>query len=268
MKKFLAILLCALTVVSALSFTACKDKDGNGKEVAEINGKNPSQLYSEILEKVQKMDNFTATATQLISVSAEGINQTQEQVVISKVDGHDMYSKIDSEAAPTLNGETWYVDNVVYTNQGGVNGKATIPYDEFMQKFAPQGSSGSGLLMNIPDSWLKDLKFQKESADSYYLSFTVSGDDFQKYFEDSPLIATIENYESMNMSIKDITYKVCFDGKGELGDIIVSFDIGMEVQGVEVKTTVTSTTVLTDLGSTKITAPEGGDTWTDVTGQI
>ncbi len=271
MKKFLSVLLCAVMLVMAFSLVAC-DKAGSGdkktdldkieigKEIAKLGDKTPQDLYADALNKVKGLKSYEMTTTQLITMKIGEVEQTVNQTVISKMDGKNVYAKIDSEANESLNMECWYVNDVFYLKQASLTAKATIAYDDYVEKYMPAGSTADGALMNIPEAWFKDVKFVAAGEGQFYIEFIVSSADYLKYFETTALKDLMSQVEAM----QDISYKVYFDKEGNLGDIITTFD--MTVSGLT--SSVTSTSKITGIDSTKITAPEGSESWQDVTGSI
>ena len=249
MKKILSLLLVLVMTCSMLLFVSCSDNDS----VETLNGKTAQELYNEALNKVKGLTNYTMTAEQVITVQ----NQTVNQTVISKVVGEDLYVKTNNDSAPSANMEAWYVGEMFYAIMGGVKAKANITKEEYREKFMPEGASGSDALMNIPADWFVDTKFIQESENSYYIEFIVSGEEYLKYFKSTALASYVDG-------VDDISYKVYFDAKGNLGDIVTELDAVIEGSD----THIISTSKITSIGTTTIVPPSNTDSFQDVTGMI
>ena len=281
MTKLLAILLCLLMVFfSVFTLVSCDDKgpddknaqvdkdnnenenkndddDGSdGKTVSKLNGKTPEELYSLALEKVANLDNFRFDTTQVIEMEYDGQKMTMNQTVTSVKDGKNEYAKTTNDMSPETAMEVWYVDNVFYSIMAGTKFYANIPYEDYVENYMPEGATAEGSLMNIPESWFVDVKFNKVSSDKYYIEFTVSGEEYAEFMNNA-LVDMVDG-------IDNISYKVYFDGEGNLGDIITEFN--MEISGIKAHTI--STSKVSNIGTSKITAPATDNEWLDYTDKI
>lgn len=259
MKKYFKLIVCLLMVLSLTLVTSCKKDDGgsgNGPDTVDtLNGKTAEELYQEALSKVQGLNNYTTNSTQVITMTMQGQKMTMNQTVVAKVNNLDSYSKMYNDMESSLNMECWYVDEWLYAVSAGQRFKANITHERFQNEFMPEGSNASDSLMNLPQSWFKDIKFHTESGNKYYIEFIVSGDEYKEFMSNTAL-------GDMVNGIDDISYKVYFDESGELGDIITEFDY--VVSGINCHAI--STTSISDIGSTVVTAPSG--TFADYTGMI
>lgn len=120
----------------------------------------------------------------------------------------------------------------------------------------PKGATAEGALMNIPSDWFVDVKFTKVSDNEYYLEFIVSGEEYKEYMNGA--------LNDMVNGIENISYKVYFNGEGTLGSIVTTFE--MEIMGVTAS--VTSTSTISNIGTTQITAPETDESWQNLTGKM
>ena len=274
MKKLLALLLCLLLVCSAFVLASCDatdkadddknessnsdtssdKKDDSSKEPSTLNGKTAEELYALALEKVAGLTNFEMTATQVIEMTYEGDTITMNQIVINKMNGQDCYMKMENDMSPDANMEMWYVDEWMYVITEGVQNKANITWEEMQETYMPEGATAEGALMNIPEAWFKDVKFEQE-GDAYYLEFIVSGEEYLTYMDSTSLGAYLEG-------VDDVSYKVYFDKDGNLGQIVTEFDFVIET----ISCHAVSTSTVTNIGSVTIEAPEG--TFADVTDQM
>ncbi|MBQ9761411.1 MAG: hypothetical protein IJW16_08715 [Clostridia bacterium] len=254
MKKLLSILLClALICCSAFTQVACDDEDDNsdGKGVATLNGKTPQDLYSAALAKVKGLTNYEMTTTQVITMSAQGQTVTMNQVLLSKINGQDNYVKLANDMESSVNMETWYVGEWVYVITNTARNKANITYAEMVDKYMPDGATGESALMNIPEAWFKDVRFQQE-GEKYYIQFIVSGEEYTTFMKSTALGDKLQGVE-------DVSYKVYFDAQGELGDIITEFDYTVE----GIACSAVSTSKIANIGGVSIEAPQGN--FNDVT---
>ena len=253
MKKILSLLLCAVLMLTMLGLVSCDDEEtndgGNGDGAIEtLNGKTPEQLYQAALDKVAGLTNYTMVAKQVITGGGMTINQT----VSAKMDGNNSYVKTENSMDSSGNAECWFVDDMLYMTSGGMSIKMALSYDDFANAYMPEGATGDGALMNIPESWFVDTSFHQE-GDLYYIEFIVSGEEYLQYFESTGLGSYIENVE-------DVSYKVYFDAQGNLGDVVTEAD--MVSEGVALH--IVSTSTFSGINSTVVTAPENADTFMDL----
>lgn len=256
MKKFLAFLLSSFMMISVIAFSACDFSNSSKKDdVDTLNGKTPEQLYALSLQTVAELDNFQLDAVQVIEMSSEGESGTMNQTVTSKKDGKNEYIKSTNDMG-TGEMEAWYVDETFYGILSIGKVYAEIPYEKYVEKYIPKGATAEGALMNIPSDWFVDVKFTKVSDNEYYLEFIVSGEEYKEYMNGA--------LNDMVNGIENISYKVYFNGEGTLGSIVTTFE--MEIMGVTAS--VTSTSTISNIGTTQITAPETDESWQNLTGMM
>ncbi len=253
MKKFLSLMLCIIMLAATLSLVAC-----NGEEdLTKLNGKTPEQIYAEALDKVKTITNFELKAEATITMSMNGDTQTADMTTVTKMDGNNIYVKVDNDIDASVNMEAWYVDEVFYGEASGQKFKAEITYADYVEKYMPDGATAEGALMQIPEAWFKDTKFNKTDDGKYYIEFIVSGEDYLTYMKDSAIGSMVNGVE-----LADISYKVYFDKNANLGDIVTEFT--MTEQGVTV--TVSAISKISNMGTTTITVPAEAESWNDLTG--
>lgn len=255
MKKFLSLMLCIIMIAATFSLVACN----GGEDLTKLNGKTAEQLYNEALDKVKGLTNFELDATATISMELNNQTQTIDVKTVSKMDGQNVYVKVDNDMDASANMEAWYVDEVFYGEAAGQKFKAEITYEDYVEKYMPEGATAEGALMQIPEAWFKDTKFIKTSDGMYYIEFVVSGEDYLTYMQNSALGSMLSN-----IAIDDISYKVYFDKDANLGDIVTEFS--MTEQGV--KMTATAVSKISNIGTTTITVPEEANSWNDLTGLV
>lgn len=280
MKKLLAILLSLMLAFSMFMLVSCGDTDddddddktsevdkkpsskpdnkpsdntgnnnnnnnNNDSGIETLNGKTATELYNAALEKLANIDNFEMTAAQVITMSYEGESMSMNQTIITKLDGQNCYTKSYNDVAPTANMEIWYVDEWLYAIQAENKFKANITWEKMVSTYMPEGATADGALMNIPESWFKDVRFEMD-GDLYYIEFVVSGEEYTKYVKNTALGAYLD-------AANDVSYKVYFDEDGNLGSIITEF--AYVVEGITCHAISTSTVF--NIGTTVITAPDG-----------
>ena len=259
MKKLLALLMCAIIVCSCFMFTACEKTEDEIKDAIEkeetfktLSGKTPEELYADASELMKNATNFTMTSTQDITMKYQGETMTMTQVIIQKIDGENEYYKMSGvEGADS---EGWYVDGVIYTEMNGTKAKATLSKKDYYEKFLGSSEEDSKIL-NIPESWFKDIVFKK-SGDEYYIKFSISGEEYTKLFAKLNLQVGLDD---------TVDYKVYFNKEGKLLRMETDFD--MTVQGISASTKTKS--VFSDVGTTApIVAPTNPESYQDVTDSI
>ncbi len=246
MKKILTLVLAALMLVSAFCLASC-----NKDELKKLDGKTPEALYQATQEKLKGKDNYTMVSSQKITLTAEGQEMVVNQSVTAKMAGKNSYAKIDNDMEASASMEVWYVDEMYYGIQNGKKIKAPLSWETYEEEYLPEGSTSENALLNIPDTWFKDLKFKRD-GDNYYLEFLVSGEEYTKY------LGEFSQFKQAGVEIGDVSYKVYFDKDANLGDVITEFDY--TVSGVSAHALTKS--VISDIDQTEVTAPEGGESWT------
>ncbi len=264
MKKLLSLLLCLCMLATSLALTACESAAGTitgeiGDIIDELAGKTPEELYADALATVSGLTNFRTDSKQEIKMSAQGQTATMHQTLIAMKDGHNEYVKTENDMNSSLNMEGWYIDNMFYAIQGDLKFKAEIAYEDYVEKYLPDGATSEGALLNIPESWFTDTKFVIAGENSYCLEFTVSGDQFVEYFEELGITQGASVAATQN-----VTYKVYFDGEGNLSTVITEF--AMEIEGVTAEYYIE--TEISGIGTTVITPPADTEGWQDLTGRI
>ncbi|MBQ2999247.1 MAG: hypothetical protein IJD64_02175 [Clostridia bacterium] len=276
MKKIIALFLCMLLIGSMLILSSCDDtsddpapteqkddsekKDDPPKGLETLNGKTPKELYNEALATLASYTNYQMTTTQLITMSAQGQSQDINQIVITKMDGNESYVKMTNDMDSSANMETWYVDEWLYTISKGTSAKANITWEEMQEKFMPEGAGSDSALMNIPESWYKDIRFM-EDGENYYLEFIVSGEEYCEYMQSTALGDQLQG-------VDDVSYKVYFDKDGNLGEIVTEFDYVVKEGSLTIQCHAVSTSYISNVGNVSIEAPENADSFIDVTGRI
>ena len=207
MKKILIVLCCIILAFASPALASCSQTE---KET--LAGKTPQELYEESLNKVSSASEYSAESTQTITiVYDDGDEKVVTQTMSQKSNGSDEYAKLESDA---LHYESWYVDGVCYVSMDGYKLKTTISKEDYTQQYMEADSQESTLL-DIPESWFNDIKFEKD-GESWVLKFIVSAEKFNTY---------IDNIGLSGADItSDVEYKVFFDEEGNLQKIVTTFD--------------------------------------------
>lgn len=251
MKRIVSLLLCAVMLLATVSLmNGCE----TGDERKKLNGMTPEELYTETMDKIKDLDSYELNATQVISMAGMEINQT----VLAKRDGKNEYVKTQNTLGEARI-EAWYVDEVIYGSMDGTEFKAEMSYKDYVEKYMPDGAAAEDALMNIPADWFEDIKFlqDEDDKDLFYLEFKLSSEEYMKYIKKTSLDDYLDG-------VSDIAYRVYFDKKGNLGDIVTEFT--MTVEGIEAS--IISTSVITGMNSTTITVPAECEEWEDRTKYI
>ena len=273
MKKFLAIVMCAVLLLSCLMLSACDEQDvqdalsdalgdiietgvpdetdENG-DLKTLGGKTPEQLYADAYELLSKATNFTMTSKQNISMVIDGEPIDVVQNVFQKIDGDNSYFKTSGVEGAEMEG--WYVDGVVYAQHAGEKVKATVSKEDYYKNFLGSDANETKIF-NIPESWFVDIAIKQE-GEEYYILFSVSGDEYSELIQNANFNASVA---------ENVDYKVYFTKDGKILRMVTDFSIN--VDGVVATTHAES--IFENVGTTEpITAPADADSYTDVTSNL
>ncbi len=213
MKKILLILLALTLAFSSLALVSCDKEEDGANFVATLNGKTPKELYELSREALREAKSYSVTASQVITMTANGQKLTINQTVISKLNGDNSYMKATNDYVSDANMEAWYVDGIVYSSMAGVKAKAEITMEEYMQNYMGKDPSESTLL-NIPESWFKDIKFREEKY-GWSLNFVVDGTKYTEFFGNLGLNVSVSG---------NVKYTIFFDEDGNVEKLNSVFD--------------------------------------------
>ncbi|MBE6533504.1 MAG: hypothetical protein E7678_00835 [Ruminococcaceae bacterium] len=262
MKKLLALLM-ALMLVFSLVLVSCDESDDNDdkkqEEVLEkLNGKTPEELYKQMSEELSLAKNMTMVADQDIDMTM--IYQGQEmpmktkQTVTQKIDGDNFSMVTENNMAAGVT--CYYVDGMVYnvqiTDGSKIKYKATI--EELNEKVGV--SAEEPKLLNLPESWFKDVKFKAdETGERYYIELVLDGNAYEVLFSNMTALQGVKE-------VSDVTHKVYFTKDGKKIDSVVSTaTMVMEMQGMEVNASFVSTSTYSNIGTTVVEAPADADSY-------
>ena len=169
----------------------------------------------------------------------------------------NQYIKTTNDAAPEANMEIWYVDEWMYVISNGTSAKANITFEEMQENYMPEGATGSGALMMIPESWFEDITFEKD-GDLYYIEFIVSGEDYLEYMQGMAFGDQIKDLDN-------ISYIVYFDQNGELGNIVTRVDYQVTESGYTFDCHLEGISTISNIGNVTVQGPENPNDFIDVT---
>ena len=271
MKKRISMILSGLLALSMIAFsmTGCLEEewgvekdDDEQSDSSTVNGKTPEELYVEALNAVNTSTNWELNSTQEIKMTMKFNGQTQKQeqtqTTLQKMNGDNVYVKVGGSA---LEMETWYVDGMLYTISQGVKAKAKISLKDYPDQYM---SDSENTLLNIPEDWFEDVKFEKKDGKNC-LNFHVSGDQYSEVVGDL-LDSMVGN--GVKAEIGEVDYTVVFDKLGNIEQIICDFSASFDIEGIEVEADYHTVTDVKIGASAPITAPEGADSFIDVTDQM
>ncbi|MBQ7778943.1 MAG: hypothetical protein IJ404_00465 [Clostridia bacterium] len=247
MKKLLLILLALTLAFSSFSLVSCDKEDGK-KFIETLKGKTPEEIYELSRTKLKDATSYSVTASQVITMTANGQTLTMNQSVISKINGDNSYVKMTNDYTSSANMEAWYVDGIVYSSMAGVKAKAEISKEKFMEEYMNTDPSESTLL-DIPESWFADIKFEADGK-GWALNFVVDGEKWSEVLGNVGLGGTISG---------NVNYKLHFDDDGNIEKLTTTFD--MTVSGV--KASCVSESII-KIENVTITPPEDADSYQTV----
>ncbi|MBQ8288164.1 MAG: hypothetical protein IJX76_05260 [Clostridia bacterium] len=266
MKKRISMILSVILALSlfTVSMTSC-DEDGNSSKDDDgvtLNGKSPEEAYNDALEAINNTDNYEMTSKQDIDIemtySGQTMNQEQKQTIQQKKNGDDIYVKV---GGASLEQETWYVDGVLYTISGDTKAKAELSLEEFTEQMMGESSNN---LLNIPESWFKDVEFKTEDGQKT-LEFKIDGNE---YLELVGNMLDSLGASADDMDISEVVYTVYFTDDGAIEKIVTVFSASFSIQGVEATANYNTVTTISIGTAGEITAPADGDSYIDVTEQM
>ena len=251
MKKIISLLLALTLALSLLALTSCNkgDDDDNGSNnsntATTLAGKTPEELYEISKTKLEEATNYSVNASQVIKMTYNGEEITTNQTVICTVSGDNSYSKIYSDMAG-MNMEVWYVDGMLYSSLAGIKTKAPMDKDAFMEEYMGADASENTLL-DIPESWFKDIKFEKEDT-KWVLNFVITAEKYNEILDNADIGGEITG---------DVICKIYFDNEGNIEKMITTFD--MTTMGV---TAHCDSVAYITIGNATVTPPADADSYT------
>lgn len=215
MKKIISLILAAVLTLSTLALVSCNKEDSDNTETLDtLAEKTPEELYEITRSALSNATKCSVDTTQVIVIESENDSMTVSSEIISKVDGDNVYTKMSNDADPDSIMEIWYVDGMAYVSNESGKMKTEISKEEFLERYT-NGSPSESTLLDIPESWFGDIKFEK-MGESWVLSFIVSAERYNETFDSLNIEGTITG---------TVVYKVFFDSKGNVEKATTSFDM-------------------------------------------
>ena len=221
MKKVLAL---ALSVVTALSMTAC----GGGS----AKPKDPKEVYSTAVKKnaeLKSMDMATKMNMK-ITMGEQSMDMDMEMnVKMDQINTDKM--KYYAETKTTSQGESmdmtiFYTDGYYYMDAMGQKIKYQMDLAQMMEQ-VEQSSMGE----EIDVAWMKDLTL-KEDGDNQVLTFTADPEKMDSYVQEyMSSLGTTAGMEDMEMTIKSVTGEYVINKDGYYTAMKMTMDIDVSAQG-------------------------------------
>ena len=275
MKKIFALLLTVVLAFSLVFMTSCSGEGAteNGTTGLEtLAGKTPEQLYDASVEALAMAGSFEVTTESEIimemNVSGIQVDVITKQWATSKINGDDSYMKSGSTSTMMYQDqivpmgdlnpmEVWHVDGICYaiSNEGKIKGE--LDKEKFMQDYMGKDPQESTLL-NLPESWFNDIKFEAAEEGTYVLNMSVSGEEYTEYF------GNVFDGLGYDFTIgDDVIYKIYFDSEGNLTKYTAEFTMSYVINGVAGTADCTSVSYV-DIKDVAIEAPENADSFQTV----
>lgn len=243
MKRIISLLLALTLVLSMLALVSCKggDNDNDNNTVETLAGKTPRELYEFYKEQLAVATKYYVSTAQVITVSDVTANQT----IINKLDGDNCYVEMHNDTTTAANMKIWYVDGIMYMDTSLGKSKCEYTKEQYLADYMDDDPSENTLL-NIPESWFRDVKFEKEN-ETWVLNFVISASKYNELFDNINIGGSING---------NVVYKVYFDTNGNMNKVTTSFD--MTVSGSSAHCDQVSLITFDDV---TITAPSDADSY-------
>lgn len=287
MKKVFKIALGCICSASMMVGVACGG-DGNGYTTQEtLNGKTTKEKYTEIMATIDaQSENFTSLIQYDIhcDISLEGqtVGMDMDMMTTIKMDGDNFIEtdiidggELMGQDIGTLNMNVWYVDGVAYVDGSATGQYASAKpvvektkYTATIEQICEIAGLDQDTLWNpiydFSDTAFDEVKFNVGANDSYF-EIVMKGDDAAEYAEKSAALQGING----DMEIPQVNYKFMMDKDGNFDYVKIDYVMTMEmtIMGTVAtyKYNYDGKIVFSDVGTTVVTAPTDGETWTDVT---
>ncbi|MBO5027829.1 MAG: hypothetical protein IJY63_04410 [Clostridia bacterium] len=278
--------VCALSVMMAVG---C-DKGGSSYTTQEtLNGKTTEEKYTEIMATIDgQSENFTSLTKfdvhldMTMQGATMGLDMDMSTTI--KMDGDNFIENdyIDGgtfmgEQFGTMNLNVWYVGGVAYvdgTDSGNFEGQINNTKTKYTATIA-QICDIAGLdqdelwnpIYDFSDTAFEDVKFNVGESDSYF-EIIMKGEEAANYAEKLVALKGVNG----DISIPQVNYKFMMDTEGNFEYVKIDYEMTMTAtvqgQAVTYKYKYDGTITFSDVGTTVVAAPEGGETWRDITAYL
>lgn len=298
MKKRIYIALIALMLVVSMALVSCDlssfdislndalgeantkaegetgdDDGGIEEEILELlEDKTPFEVYSSFNTKLEATaDNCTVTTSSVVNTTMTVLGQNVDAVtdisLLTKTNGNNMYAKTTSvTVASGVNAENvteiWYVDGVLYKNDGSQKVKVAVTEEQARELVYGDAASES-TVMDIPESWFEGVCFEKQADGNFIMKINMSGDRMEEAIDRLGLAAEV------GLEISDIKYEYKLDKYGMILGCEAKYTMEMDDNSgsslYSGSAEGTMSTVYSDMGNTEeITAPADADSYIEV----
>lgn len=280
MKRTMKTMLGCIGMAAMFAFSGCGGEEGDYSQTETLNDKTPQQTYEAIMTQIESQKtNFTSTIDYkiVIDMSYDGEKASVEMNMntLTKMDGNDFLSSSNVEGGElfgTMAQNVAYVDGVAYidvtaTGDFGMTPLAKlgkVKYTASIEQICSLANIEQDEMFNpiydFADTAFEDVKFYVGEDDSYF-QLLLTGDDAAAYFE--KIFGTMNI--AAGITIPQIEYNFMLDKDGNFDYAKIGFELDMEVEGVSMKYEFDGIIRFTDVGTTVVTAPEGGEEYKDYT---
>lgn len=289
MKKVYKVALGCICAASMALTVACGDEGSSYTTQETLNGKTTQEKYTEIMATIDGYsENFTSVTQYDIhlDMTMEGITAGLDMDMTStiKMAGEDFEETDYIDGGTFMNSpfgtmemNVWYVDGVAYvdgTDSGNFDG--TIPatkvkYTATIAQICEIAGLDQDTLWNpiydFADVAFEEVQF-KVGTDDAYFELVMTGEEAAEYAEKNIALQGIDG----TITIPKINYKFMMDTEGVFQYAKIDYEMTMvaNVDGMNVtyKYRYDGKITFSDIGTTTVAAPTGGETWTDLTAYL
>lgn len=219
--------------------------DDEIKELKELNGKTPEQLYKATENLLSEMTKYDLSLSYSFGFASGTISSSVALSQDVRVTDVGAYSK--SDMGDGVVSEYVYVDGIAYIS----NGTDKIKYDDLtLEDFIEQ----FGLTFDAEGDWVdgKYLDFSnavfKPNGKLYALELSAPSEKAKQYVSDT---LSSDDIKSASLSVK-----LSFDEQGTVKEYVMNADYTETSEGVSLKSTVRSELKFKSIGSAaSVTAP-------------
>ncbi len=282
MRKVLKMALGCICAASMMAFVGCGGEEGAYTTKETLNGKTTEEKYDEIMATIDgQSENFSSLVQYDIhctaNVQSMTIDMDLQMTSTVKMSGNDFYAFDFVDAGEfmgmdmgSMSSKVWYVGGTAYLESAatgemvGSVPNAKMKCTVTMEKLCQLAGLEEGELFNpiydFSDTAFEDVKFNVGESDSYF-EIVMKGDEASAYAQ--KLLEKQGMAGSFN--IPQVNYKFMMDKEGNFDYVKVDFDVTASINGDSYKYNYDGKITFSDIGTTTVAAPEGGENWTTVT---
>ena len=182
MKKFLAMILATLMILTLASCTGDTDETGSSdtqesesvsegtQGIATVAGKTPKELYNAAVAEINAMTNYQLKIIDYTTTSYLDESYVDTYTSEYKTDGISTYYTYQDY-------KIWFVDEVLYTQNDISNEKVPLDAQEFANNLALKKKF---IFFPITDEYFNNSSFVKDGA-LYRFNFSMTAEEYKKY---------------------------------------------------------------------------------------